>query len=76
MEEVGDAGHQGEEGGKEGDEETSKDGGSPDWEKATLGGCSRVVVPAQPHESWLKTMLISPATADENKPGPAGGDCQ
>ena len=48
MEEVGDAGHQGEEGGKEGDKETSKDGRRPDWEKATLGGCSRVVVPVPP----------------------------
>jgi len=61
VEEVGDAGHQGEEGGKEGDEETSKDGRRPDWEKAPLGGCSGVVVPA---------------ATDENKPGPAGGDCQ
>ena len=48
VEQVGDAGHQGEEGGKEGDEETSKDGRRPDWEKAPLGGCSRVVVPVPP----------------------------
>ena len=47
VEQVGDAGHQGEEGGKEGDQERSKDGGSADWEKATLGGRSRIVVPAK-----------------------------
>ena len=46
VEQVGDAGHQGEKGGKEGDQETSKDGGSADWEKARLGGRSRIVVPA------------------------------